>query len=103
MTTGTIEYQLRNVSKESEKCFVHDFRTNSNEFRQLIFDDFKGAFAILMGGCAICLFSFFTELVIQKKVFIILRKKERRRKNFYFRNLNFQKNIRTLNHISSYK
>jgi hypothetical protein len=66
MTTGTIEYQLKNVTKESEKCFVRDFQT-SNEFRQLIFDDFVGVFAILLSGCAFSFLFLINELLIRYK------------------------------------
>jgi hypothetical protein len=30
MTTGTIEFQLRNVTKKSEKCFYCDFETTND-------------------------------------------------------------------------
>ncbi len=67
MTTGTIEHQLKDVTKDSKKCFVRDFETTSNEFRQLILDDFVGAFAILMSGCAISFLYFITELLMRYK------------------------------------
>ncbi len=69
MTTGTIEYQLKNVTKDSEKCFVRDYQTTSNEFRQLIFDDFEGAFVILLSGCAISFLFLITELLTRYKKF----------------------------------
>jgi hypothetical protein len=67
MTTGTIEYQLKNLIKNSQKCFVHDFETTSNEFRQLIFGDFVGAFAILLSGCAFSFLFLINELLIRYK------------------------------------
>jgi hypothetical protein len=78
MTTGTIEYQLKNITKDSEKCFVHGFQTTSNEFRQLIFDDFEGAFVILLSGCTISLLFLINELLmrykdmVQRKILISL-------------------------------
>jgi len=69
MTTGTIEYQLKNVTKDSEKCFVRDFQTTSNEFRQLIFDDYVGVFAILLSGCAFSFLFLITELLTRYKKF----------------------------------
>ncbi len=70
MTTGTIEYQLRKFTKNSEKCFVRDFETTSCVFRKLNLDDFEGVFAILMSGWAISLFFFIDELVIRNKDFM---------------------------------
>jgi hypothetical protein len=67
MTTGTIEYKLKQITKRSEKCFVRDFQTTSNEFRQLISDDYMGVFAILMTGYAFSLFFLIVELVIKHK------------------------------------
>jgi hypothetical protein len=67
MTTGTIEYQLKNVTKDSEKCFVRDYQTTSNEFRQLIFDDYMGVFAILLSGCALSFLFLINELLIRYK------------------------------------
>jgi len=67
MTTGTIEYQLKNLIKDSQKCFVRDFETTSNEFRQLVFDDFVGAFAILLSGCAFSFLFLINELLIRYK------------------------------------
>jgi hypothetical protein len=67
MTTGTIEYQLKNLIKDSEKCFVRDFETTSNGFRQLIFDEFVGAFAILSIGCAFSFLFLINELLIRYK------------------------------------
>jgi len=55
--------------------------TTSDEFRQLIFDDFKGAFAILISGCAIGLFSFLTELLLlllKREYFIFLRNEKKK-------------------------
>jgi hypothetical protein len=67
MTTGTIEHQLKNVIKDREKCFVRDFQTTSNEFRQLIFDDYMGVFAILLSGCAFSFLFLINELLIRYK------------------------------------
>jgi hypothetical protein len=50
MITEIIEHQLQNVAKNSQKCFVRDFQTTINEFRQMIFDDFKGVFSISLSG-----------------------------------------------------
>jgi hypothetical protein len=69
MTTGTIEHQLKNVIKDREKCFVRDFQTTSNEFRQLIFDDYMGVFAILLSGCAFSFLFLITELLTRYKKF----------------------------------
>jgi hypothetical protein len=67
MTTGTIEYQLRKFTKNSEKCFVRDFETTNSVFRHLNLDVFKGVFAILMSGYALSLVFFIAELVIRNK------------------------------------
>ena len=67
MTTGTIEYKLREITKSSEKCFVHDFQTTSSKFRQLTSDDFVGVFAVLITGYAFGLFFFIVELMVKHK------------------------------------
>jgi hypothetical protein len=72
MTTGTIEYQLKNLTKNSQKCFVRDFETTSNKFRQLIFDDFVGAFAILLSGYAFSFLFLINELLTRYKKNLIL-------------------------------
>jgi len=71
MTTGTIEYQLKNATKNSEKCFVRDFQT-SNEFRQMISDDYLGVYAVLISGLAVSFFFFIAEIVF----FIIIKYSE---------------------------
>jgi len=49
--------------------FYRHFQTTSDGFHQLIFDDFEGVFAILMGGCAFNLVFFIAELVIKKRFY----------------------------------
>ncbi len=67
MTTGIIEHQLKNVKIDSEKRFVRHFQTTSNKFRQFIFDDFVGAFAILLSGCGFSFLFLINELLIRYK------------------------------------
>jgi hypothetical protein len=71
MTTGTIGHQLKNVTKNSEICYVRNFQT-SNEFRLMISDDYLGVYAVLISGLAVSFFFFIAEIVF----FIIIKYSE---------------------------
>jgi hypothetical protein len=71
MTTGTIGHQLKNVTNNSEKCFVRNFQT-SNKFRQIISDDYLGVYAVLISGLAVSFIFFIAEIVF----FIIIKYSE---------------------------
>ena len=50
MTTGIIDQHLKEDSRESDKCFVHNIKSATNEFRPLLFDDIIGVLVVLMSG-----------------------------------------------------
>jgi hypothetical protein len=65
MTTGIIEKQLKNFTRESDKCFVNNINTINNDFRQLIVNDYIGVIAVLICGFIL------SSIVLIFEIFII--------------------------------
>ena len=64
MTTGIIEQQLKVFTRESDKCLVNNIIPISNEFKQLIIDDYIGVFAVLISGVTLSLIILLIEFCI---------------------------------------
>ena len=69
MSTGIIDHQLAASLSKSDQFFDNTFQLEDNEFRSLIFDDYKGIITLIIMGLAFDCIALIGELIFSNLLF----------------------------------